>query len=56
MLLVRFCNELSKGVLEAIMSMYSERLFKGLQDDLNLTNTLNIEFKNSSQVILQANI
>lgn len=49
-ILSRFCVELSKGVLEAVMSMYNERLFKSLDEDAELTNTLNYVFKTSSQV------
>lgn len=52
LILARFCSELSKGGLEAVMSMYSERLFKSLDEDPGLMTTLNDLFKSSAQVLV----
>lgn len=51
LILSRFSVELSKGVVEAVMSMYNERLFSDLELDSNLSNTLlNAMFRATSQV------
>lgn len=50
LILSRFCIEMSKGVLESVLSMYNDRLFRGLEEDAGLIHTLNDTFKSSSQV------